>query len=127
MFRTLFLVQTAGIIIVLLLHVLENGMQELTSTPVWYVFILTAIVSGYLQMDVTVDNDDKDKAPPTYFYVVGFIGCLAIAASISFIALAENSFAVKTLATALLFIACYAPFSYALYLKTKKAKELNEE
>ncbi|MCD8511405.1 MAG: hypothetical protein LRY73_17105 [Bacillus sp. (in: Bacteria)] len=127
MFRTLYLVQTAGIIIVLLLHVIEHGFFELTSTPVWYVFIITTIVYAYLQMDISVDNEENDKAPSKYSYGIGFIISLVIAAIIAFVVLADNPMLVKLLAMALLFIATFTPFAFVLFLKNKKAKDLHDE
>ena len=53
--RVLFLVQTIGIIGILGYDLVTTGMNGMTSNPLWYVLILTGVVSAYLSMSISVD------------------------------------------------------------------------
>ncbi|GAF63532.1 putative MFS transporter [Bacillus sp. TS-2] len=127
MFRTLFIIQTLGIIFLLILHVIEHGIAELTSTPVWYVFIITSIVSGYLQMNLSVENDDNDKKPSKYSIGVSLIVSLLISFVIAFVLLQDNSLAAKSISMFFFFIAIFIPSLYIFYLRKEKAKKLENE
>ncbi|KYG34947.1 DUF6773 family protein [Alkalihalobacillus trypoxylicola] len=127
MFRTLFIIQTLGIIFLLTLHVIEHGIAELTSTPVWYVFIITGIVSGYLQMNLSVENDDNDKKPSKYSIGVSLIVSLLLSFVIAFVLLQDNSLVAKSISMFFFFIAIFIPSLYIFYLRKEKAKKLEDE
>ena len=61
--RVLFLVQTIGIIGILGYDLVTKGMNGMTANPLWYVLVLTGVVSAYLSMGISVDHESSNKSP----------------------------------------------------------------
>lgn len=61
--RIAYIIQTIGILGILGYYLVTKGMDGMTDNPIWYVFIVTAIVSTYLSMNVNVDHENRKKDP----------------------------------------------------------------
>ncbi|MFD1452764.1 hypothetical protein [Oceanobacillus sojae] len=56
--RVLFLIQTIGIVVGILGYDFgTKGIDGMTDNPLWYVFMITAIVSAYLSIGISVDHE----------------------------------------------------------------------
>ncbi|HCC3140738.1 TPA: hypothetical protein M4451_003121, partial [Legionella pneumophila] len=67
--RIAYIIQTIGILGILGYVLVTKGMDGMTDNPVWYVFIVTAIVSAYLSMNVNVDHENRKKDPKKGLYL----------------------------------------------------------
>jgi cell division protein FtsW (lipid II flippase) len=61
--RIAFIVQTLGIIGILGYDLVTKGMDGMMDNPLWFVFIVTTVVSAYLSMNVSVDYESEEKDP----------------------------------------------------------------
>lgn len=117
--RVLFLVQTIGIIGILGYDLVTTGMNGMTSNPLWYVLILTGVVSAYLSMSISVDHESSKKQPKK-----GLIISLIVSAfiAIGFGALVSFTGDMDTgiLVGGIVFVCFLAPYLYLYYLRTKR-------
>lgn len=56
-------VQTLGILGILIYEWVTKGIDGMTKNPLWFVFILTSIVSAFLSMDIGVAHEGTNKSP----------------------------------------------------------------
>ncbi|MFI8684827.1 hypothetical protein [Rossellomorea sp. NPDC077527] len=61
--RVLFLFQNVGIIGILAYDFITSGLSGMTDNPLWFLFIMTTIVSAYLSMNISV-NHEEERHPP---------------------------------------------------------------
>src|SRR5690625_3628985 len=61
--RIAFLIQTLGIIGILGYDLVTKGMDAMTSNPLWFVFIITGVVTAYLSMNISIDHESEKKDP----------------------------------------------------------------
>lgn len=61
--RVLFMIQTIGILGILGYDLITKGIDGMTDNPLWFVFIITAVVSAYLSMNISVDHETSGKSP----------------------------------------------------------------
>lgn len=57
-----------------------KGIDGMTDNPLWHVFIITGIVSGYLSLSISVDHETSEKSPEK-----GLIISLVVTALISIV------------------------------------------
>lgn len=61
--RIAYIVQTIGLIGILVHAFISKGTDALFSNPAWLVLLITAIVSMYLHQSISVDYESDDKSP----------------------------------------------------------------
>ncbi|TMU87224.1 hypothetical protein FGG79_03560 [Bacillus sp. BHET2] len=61
--RVLFLFQNFGMMGILAYDFLTRGLDGMTDNPLWYLFIMTSVVSAYLSMSISVDHEESSKSP----------------------------------------------------------------
>ena len=59
--RIVFLFQSLGIIGVLGYIGFTEGIDQITKSPLWLVFILTSMILSYLQLSVSIDVEESEK------------------------------------------------------------------
>lgn len=77
--RTAYILQTIGILGILAYDWITKGIEGMTKNPLWFVFILTAVISAFLSLDISVAHEDSEKSPNK-----GLIVSLAVLVLISF-------------------------------------------
>lgn len=60
--RIAYLIQTTGIIGILLYDLITKGLEGMTANPLWFVLVITTVVFLYLNMSITVDNEGGTKS-----------------------------------------------------------------
>jgi len=60
--RIVYFVQTIGIIAILAYDLITKGVDGMRENPLWLLFIITAIVSTYLSMNISVDYASNTKS-----------------------------------------------------------------
>ncbi|CAM3849777.1 hypothetical protein ALCH109712_07745 [Alkalicoccus chagannorensis] len=123
--RTAFLIQTIGIIAILLYEVVTGGFQSARENPIWIVLLLSIIVHNFLSIRVSVDMDDgekQSKRPWPFSRTFSLILLLGVAAgSLQYIY--SNTLLHASLVGGAVFICFLAPFSFIHYLKQKQRDE----
>lgn len=61
--RIVYIVQTLGIIGILGYDFVTKGMDGMTANPLWFVFLITTVVSAYLSMNISVEHESEEKSP----------------------------------------------------------------
>ncbi|EEL63194.1 hypothetical protein bcere0025_41010 [Bacillus cereus F65185] len=59
--RIAFLFQSLGIIGILGYIGFTEGIDQITKSPLWLVFILTSMILSYLQLSVSIDVEESEK------------------------------------------------------------------
>ncbi|AKG05685.1 MULTISPECIES: hypothetical protein [Salimicrobium] len=117
--RILFIVQTAGIIGILGYDLVTKGMEGMTGNPLWFVLILTGIVSAYLSMSISVDHESDKKSPKKGFLTsIAVISVIAIGLGVAVTLTADLNTGI--LIGAIVFICFVVPYFYLYYLRKKQ-------
>lgn len=61
--KVAYIIQTLGIIGILAYDLITKGLAGMRDNPLWYVFIITSIISAYLSMNISVDHENSKKDP----------------------------------------------------------------
>lgn len=126
--RIAYIIQTIGILGILGYDLVTKGMDGMTDNPVWYVFIVTAIVTAYLSMNVNVDHENRKKDPKKRLYL-----SILIITVLSFLIglLVINTDGYKlmngVLIGGIIFVCCLTPVLYTYYLRNKQERDIDEE
>lgn len=118
--RVLFLIQTIGIVGILGYDFVTKGINGMTDNPLWFVFMVTAIVSAYLSMGISVDHESSDKSPKK-----GLAVSLAVTVFIAVVigiltSLSEGIPAINgVLVGAIIFVCGFVPCIYVYRLRKK--------
>lgn len=126
--RIAYIIQTIGILGILGYDLVTKGMDGMTDNPVWYVFIVTAIVTAYLSMNVNVDHENRKKDPKKRLYL-----SILIITVLSFLIglLVINTDGYKlmngVLIGGIIFVCCLIPVLYTYYLRNKRERDIDEE
>lgn len=59
--KVAYIIQTLGIIGILGYDLITKGLAGMRDNPLWYVFIITSIISAYLSMNISVDHENSKK------------------------------------------------------------------
>lgn len=127
--RLAFVVQSVGIIGILLHDALANGIASMTHQPLWLVFMITAIVLGYSQMSISIDHENPSKQiKPSSFYkglsvILGINFVIGLLVYLSPESSLKDSIAIGIA----LFLCMLAPYSYIHYLRKKKLEDEEDE
>jgi amino acid permease len=126
--RIAYIIQTIGILGILGYDLVTKGMDGMTDNPVWYVFIVTAIVSAYLSMNVNVDHENRKKDPKKGLYLsILIITVLSFFIGLLFINTDGYKLMNGVLIGGIIFICCLTPVLYTYYLRNKRERDIDEE
>ncbi|SET74071.1 hypothetical protein SAMN05421676_107145 [Salinibacillus kushneri] len=122
--RIAFLVQSAGIVAILLYETISKGFSEVSDNPLWFVFILTGVILSWLNLRISVDMDDKSgkKAPGPYYpkvviaAVVGMVSALLVKFGPD-----GGSTRNAIIIGIVLFVCFLASYSFVHYLRKKRS------
>ncbi|HEY2420324.1 MAG TPA: hypothetical protein VGI04_02855 [Neobacillus sp.] len=123
-----YIVQTIGILCILGYDFFQGGLERMRENPLWIVFILTSVVSGYLSMSVSVENEREIKNPKKSF-VISILVLTVIAAAVAYLTLITPKFGWTDglLLGVILFICGFIPLYYVYHLRVKNEQEWEDE
>lgn len=126
--RIIFAVQTIGILLVLGYDLIQGGMDQMTSNPLWLVFLLTMLVSNYLTMSIGVEKEKVAKNPKKSF-IISLIVVLVIAIAVAYFTSITPGFGWSTglWLSAVIIICGTIPCYYTYRLQVKQQQEFEEE
>ncbi|MEG6531985.1 hypothetical protein V6C20_00085 [Caldibacillus thermoamylovorans] len=126
--RTAYILQTIGILGILAYDWITKGIEGMTKNPLWFVFILTAVISAFLSLDISVAHEDSEKSPNK-----GLIVSLAVLVLISFCIGYLNTLGEELnlkngfILGGVVFICGLIPNLYIYYLRKKSNDEHSDE
>lgn len=74
--RIAFIVQSLGILAILVYDLIKFGFNKVFSNPLWLVFIMSGIVVNYLSMSISVDEENDSKNPKARFLISLVVLCI---------------------------------------------------
>ncbi|MBP1932020.1 hypothetical protein [Ammoniphilus resinae] len=126
--RIAYIVQTTGILCILGYEVFKDGIEGMTNNPLWFVFMLTTIVYGYLNMSVSVEQEKKPKKPVRSLIIsLVVVTIIAVAFAILTSITPNFNWSDGILIGGIIFICGIIPVSYVYRLRIKQQKDLEED
>ncbi|PFO67773.1 branched-chain amino acid ABC transporter substrate-binding protein [Bacillus cereus] len=127
--RIAFLFQSLGIIGILGYIGFTEGIDQITKSPLWLVFILTSIILSYLQLSVSIDVEESEKEiklTPYYKIVLRSIIVGIVMAIIYIIFSPESPLFEAILTGGILFICFLGSYSVSYFIKKRRLQDENE-
>ncbi|WP_144612436.1 branched-chain amino acid ABC transporter substrate-binding protein [Bacillus cereus] len=127
--RIAFLFQSLGIIGILGYIGLTEGMDQITKSPLWLLFILTSIVLSYLQLSVSIDVEESEKEiklTPYYKIVLRSLIVGIVMAIIYIIFSPERPIFEAILTGGILFICFLGSYSVSYFIKKRRLQDDDE-
>ncbi|WP_029451227.1 hypothetical protein [Clostridium algidicarnis] len=126
--RIAFLFQTLGIIIILCKEHFMDG-KSFSDIPLFLVFILTGVIMSFLNMGISVDNEDPEKSSIFNSYKWILILSITVGALFIFISLIfsnEIPFTRALIGGLIVFICFLAAFSVGYFIKKNHSDGLDD-
>lgn len=127
--RIAFLFQSLGIIGILGYIGFTKGMDQITKSPLWLLFILTSIVLSYLQLSVSIDVEDGEKdikLTPYYKIILRSLIVGTIIAIIYIIFSPERPLFEAILTGSIFFICFLISYSVSYFIKKRRLQDNDE-
>lgn len=127
--RIAFLFQYTGVIGILGYIGFTKGMDQITQSPLWLLFILTSILLAYLQLSVSIDVEESEKEiklTPYYKLVLRSLIVGIIIAIIYIIFSPERSLFEAILTGSIFFICFLASYSVSYFIKKRRLQDDDE-
>ena len=122
--RVLFLFQNIGIIGILAYDVITSGLDSMTDNPLWYLFIMTTVVSAYLSMSISVEHEEE-RRPPEKSLIMAIVVVVIMAAVFGIVTSLPDDAGVADgiLVGLVILISGLAPAIYVYSIRKKKSGE----
>ncbi|KNH39242.1 branched-chain amino acid ABC transporter substrate-binding protein [Bacillus thuringiensis] len=127
--RIAFLFQSLGIIGILGYIGFTEGMDQITKSPLWLLFILTSIVLSYLQLSVSIDIEEGEKdikLTPYYKIILRSLIVGTIIAIIYIIFSPERPLFEALLTGSIFFICFLISYSVSYFIKKRRLQDNDE-
>ncbi|WP_140420352.1 branched-chain amino acid ABC transporter substrate-binding protein [Bacillus cereus] len=126
--RIAFLFQSLGIIGILGYIGFTEGLDQITKSPLWLLFILTSIVLSYLQLSVSIDVEEikKDIQLTPYYKLVFRSLIVGIIMAIIYIIFSPERPLFEAILTGGIFFICFLG-SYSISYFIKKRRLQNDD
>lgn len=127
--RIAFLFQYIGVIGILGYIGLTKGMDQITQSPLWLLFILTSILLAYLQLSVSIDVEESEKEIkliPYYKLVFRSLIVGIIMAIIYIIFSPDRSIFEAILTGSILFVCFLVSYSIGYFIKKRRLQDDDE-
>ncbi|WP_080345181.1 branched-chain amino acid ABC transporter substrate-binding protein [Bacillus cereus] len=127
--RIAFLFQSLGIIGILGYIGFTEGMDQITKSPLWLLFILTSIVLSYLQLSVSIDVEEGEKdikLTPYYKIILRSLIVGTIIAIIYIIFSPERPLSEAILTGSIFFICFLISYSISYFIKKRRLQDNDE-
>ncbi|TXC92753.1 hypothetical protein FS935_00670 [Metabacillus litoralis] len=126
--RIAYFIQTIGILGILGYDLATKGLDGMRENPLWFVFMITTVISVYLSMSITADHENN-KNKPQRSLNISLIVLFLISTVIGFFVTRTDGFKIidGVIMGGILFICGLIPIIYIYYLRKKRLDENNEE
>lgn len=123
-----YIVQTIGILSILGYDFFQGGLDRMRENPLWMVFILTSIVSAYLSMNISVEQEraiiNHQKS-----FIIRLVVLAVIVVFIAYLISITPNYGWKDglLLGSILLICGFIPMYYVYRLRLKQRQDLQDE
>ena len=124
--RIAYIIQTAGILAILGYDLVTKGFDEMMDNPLWFVFMISTIVSAYLSMSISADHESTKKNPKKSLWISIAVLSLITAIFVLVVSLTDG-INMGLMIGGIIFICGIAPIIYLYYLRLKRDKDITEE
>ncbi|WP_400242182.1 hypothetical protein AB3U99_15025 [Niallia sp. JL1B1071] len=123
-----YIIQTIGILGILGYDLILKGLDGMTDNPLWYVFMITSIISAYLSMIISVDHENSKKDPKKGLYLsITIVTLLSLLIGILVIFSDGDQFLSGALIGGIVFICGIVPVLFIYYLRNRRKNEMEDE
>lgn len=127
--RIAFLFQSIGIIGILGYIGFTEGIDQITKSPLWLLFMFTGILIGYLQLNVSIDVEESEKEitlTPYYKIVLRSAIVGGIMAIIYIIFSPERPLFEAAIIGSILFICFLVSYTVSYFIKKRRLHDEDE-
>ncbi|MGA5661502.1 branched-chain amino acid ABC transporter substrate-binding protein [Bacillus bombysepticus] len=124
--RIVFLFQYIGVVGILGYIGFTQGIDQITKSPLWLLFMLTSILLAYLQLNVSIDveeDENKRKLTPYYKLVLRSLIVGIIIAIIYSIFSPERPFFEAIVTGSIFFICFLVSYSVSYFIKKRRLED----
>lgn len=124
--RIAFLFQSLGIIGILGYIGFTEGMDQITKSPLWLLFMLTSILIAYLQLSVSIDVEEskKDIKLTPYYKIVLRSLIVGIIIAIIYIIFSPERPLFEAILTGSIFFICFlTSYSASYFIKKRRLQD----
>lgn len=126
-FKITYIVQTVGILFLLGFDLVTGGIESMRSNPLWLIFILTSVISAYLSIGVSVEQEGGGKNPRKAFMMSLAILLFIVIAVVILTSSAANTGWTEGIGLGSLLLICgFIPIYYVFKLRVKQEKDNDE-
>src|SRR5699024_2344912 len=121
--RIAFIVQSIGIIAILVYDGITKGVKEVIANPLWLVFIISnaVLIWGSLKISADMEEDTSKKKQLPYYIIVIIIGILSVVFGILIKLTSENNSTKEAIIMGIVvFISFLIPYSILYYLRKRR-------
>ncbi|MFC9418288.1 branched-chain amino acid ABC transporter substrate-binding protein [Bacillus mobilis] len=127
--RIAFLFQSLGIIGILGYIGFTEGMDQITKSPLWLLFMLTSILLAYLQLSVSIDVEEGEKEIkliPYYKLILRSL-LVGIIITIIYIIFSPERPLFEAILTGSIFFICFlVSYSVSYFIKKRRLQDNDE-
>lgn len=126
--RIAYIIQTVGILGILGYELVTKGLDGMRENPLWLVFMITTVISAYLSMSISSDQE-SNKINPQKSLSISLVILILISTVVGFFVSLTDGFTIMNGAImgGILFICGLIPVVYIYNLRTKRQNENIEE
>lgn len=124
--RIAHLIQTLGILAILIYESITQGIDTVRGTPLWWVFRLTITVSLFSAVSMSIEHDTKRRSPKKFFIGWLIFALVVSVGTVIIIGINQVGFKTALLAGVLAFIIAIIPGLYIRHLLKIKLENENE-
>lgn len=123
--RVAYIVQTLGILAILMYEGFNKGVSAVSASPLWLVFMGTGVLLVYLNLGISVDNDETiyEKKQGSYLRVLMICFVIGLVFAGVIVLTDASSLGQGILLGAVVFISLLIPYSITYFLKKKRIEE----
>jgi hypothetical protein len=115
-----YIIQTLGILCILGYDFFQGGLEKMRSNPLWFLFILTSVVSAYLSMSVSIEYEKENINPKKSFMISLIVLTAIVVISASLISITPGyGWGEGLLVGGVIFICGLTPLYYVYRLRMK--------
>ncbi|MEK4670977.1 hypothetical protein ABER68_22095 [Paenibacillus alvei] len=125
--RIAYIIQTLGILGILGYDLITKGLDGMKDNPLWFVFIITSVISAYLSISISVDHESKIN--PQKSLIISVIVLVLISTSVGFLVSFTDGYNIINglIMGGILFICGIIPIVYIYNIRKKRQENYTEE
>lgn len=122
--RIAFLIQTVGIIIILLYDLITKGLDAVKGNPLWFLLLITTTIYLYLTLSISIDHEKSPKSIKRNFQIsLVILSIVSIIVGVLVTFSEEAGLLEGAVIGIILFICGLIPAIYIYHLRKKQGED----